>query len=208
MLKMRKKIFGIFYGRNIKSSSEEEKVKLIKSLGNEKIIIKHHRNFIEELTRRTTPTELSDENQTGSMINDLTSSQSSLPFSLRVPLRAHFTQTGTSTGADPIRTGIEKIVDSRMAENMPVFQRIMESMINKRFENIGESGIHIVQPPVTTFALTKDQVKETILKAINVGDVFYPSDIANQFGLELETVVEVLEDLKREDKISEAPKQD
>lgn len=123
------------------------------------------------------------------------------------PLRARSTQTRTSTGVDPIRTSIEEMVDTRMAENMPIFERIVDSMIKKRFDKIQESGIHEVLSPVNVFDLTKEDVKETILNATKIGDVFYPSDIANQFGLELKTVVAVIEELKREGKISESPHQ-
>jgi len=211
MDKGKKKFFNNFFKSYSKeSATDEEKEKGLKSSGDVNVISNSDNvRWVGSEKSNSSVIGLTDEEQTGTTVIDLSDTflpgLSSFQFS---PLTAHFTQTGTSTEDDPIRTGIEKIVDTRMAENMPVFERIVESMINKRFEKIEESGIHPVLPPVTTFDLTKDQVKETILKATNLGDIFYPSDIANQFGLDLKTVIEVIEDLKREGKISESPKQD
>ena len=53
-------------------------------------------------------------------------------------------------------------------------------------ENAGENN----------FDLDKESVKKIILKEISVGQIFYPSDIANEHNLDLETVMDVMSELK------------
>ena len=118
--------------------------------------------------------------------------------------RRSYKQTRASTEIDPIRAGVEGMVDTRMAENMPMFKNIVESMIDEKLEQIQSTlPFQEVAPPVTTFDISKDEIKDTILKATKVGEIFYPSDIANKFGLDLKTVIEVIDELKREGNISD-----
>ena len=55
------------------------------------------------------------------------------------------------------------------------------------------------------FDLDKESVKKIILKETHVGQIFYPSDIANEHGLDLETVMEVMSELKENKRIIEDP---
>lgn len=119
--------------------------------------------------------------------------------------RRSYKQTRASTEIDPIRAGVEGMVDTRMAENMPMFKNIVESMINEQLEQIQSTlPFQEVAPPVTIFDISKDEIKDMILKATKVGESFYPSDIANKFGLDLKTVIEVIDELKREGNISDS----
>ena len=54
--------------------------------------------------------------------------------------------------------------------------------------------------------LTKDQIKEIILNKTKLGEIFYPSDIANNFGLDLVKVMDAISELKKEGKLSDLNK--
>ena len=80
--------------------------------------------------------------------------------------RTGYKQTRASTEIDPIRAGVEEMVDTRMGEHMPVFKNIVESMINEKFEQIQSTlPFQEVEPPVTTFDLSKDEIRDMILQA-------------------------------------------
>ena len=49
--------------------------------------------------------------------------------------------------------------------------------------------------------LTNEQIRELLLKEINVGDIFYPSDFANEHGLDLMLVMDVVGSLRNEGKL-------
>ena len=57
--------------------------------------------------------------------------------------------------------------------------------LDKMQENTGEDN----------FDLDKESVKKLILKEISVGQVFYPSDISNEYNLDLEMVIDVMSEL-------------
>ena len=46
--------------------------------------------------------------------------------------------------------------------------------------------------------MTQDQIKELILKEVSIGESFYPSDIAIKYGLDFDTVTEVVDRLSSE----------
>ncbi len=56
------------------------------------------------------------------------------------------------------------------------------------------------------FDLDKESVKKIILKEVRIGQVFYPSDIANEYNLDLETVMDVISELKESKQITENSK--
>lgn len=120
------------------------------------------------------------------------------------PFESSYKQIRASTEFDPIRAGIEEMVDTRLSESMPILKKIVGSMIDEKIEQFQLSlPIQEVEPPVNVFEIPKEKVKDTILKTIKIGEVFYPSEIANQFGLDLKMVIEVIDELKREGKISD-----
>lgn len=53
------------------------------------------------------------------------------------------------------------------------------------------------------FDLDTESVKKIILKEVSVGQIFYPSDIANEHGLDLQTVIQVMNELKETKQIIE-----
>ena len=53
------------------------------------------------------------------------------------------------------------------------------------------------------FDLDKESVKKIILKEISIGQVFYPSDIANEYNLDLKMVMDVMSELKENKQIIE-----
>ena len=53
------------------------------------------------------------------------------------------------------------------------------------------------------FDLDKESVKKIILKEISVGQIFYPSDMANEYNLDLKMVMDVVSELKENKQIVE-----
>ena len=53
------------------------------------------------------------------------------------------------------------------------------------------------------FDLDKESVKKIILKEISTGQVFHPSDIANEYDLDLKMVMDVMSELKENEQITE-----
>ena len=82
----------------------------------------------------------------------------------------------------------------RVLTRQYTFQQILESLDQIQQDN-GEDN----------FDLDKESVKELILKETRVGQIFYPSDLANDYGLDLKTVMEVMSELKESKQIIEKP---
>ena len=53
------------------------------------------------------------------------------------------------------------------------------------------------------FDLDKESVKKLILKELSIGQVFYPGDIANEYNLDLKTVMDVMSELRASKHIAE-----
>ena len=49
------------------------------------------------------------------------------------------------------------------------------------------------------FDSDKENIKKIILKEISIGQIFYPSDIANEHNLDLEMVMNVMSGIKRKE---------
>lgn len=47
-------------------------------------------------------------------------------------------------------------------------------------------------------------IREALLENIKIGQIFYPSDIANKYGFDLMSVMKVIQDLKEEGKFIES----
>lgn len=84
----------------------------------------------------------------------------------------------------------------RVLTRQYTFQQILESHgLDQIQQDNGEDN----------FDLDKESVKELILKETRVGQIFYPSDLANDYGLDLKTVMEVMSELKESKQIIEKP---
>jgi len=81
-----------------------------------------------------------------------------------------------------------------MMEELQAENQAIRTMLKREIQE--ESCIMI---PNISF----EEIKEMILQEIKVGEVFYPSDLANKFGLDLKTVMEVVNNLKTEGKMIE-----
>lgn len=88
---------------------------------------------------------------------------------------------------------LQKVVQVLVEENEE-----MRSIVQKS----GLEAITVNEIP-DNVSLSKDRIKELILQEINIGQVFYPSDIAKKFGLDLSIVMDVIDKLKKENKLSE-----
>ena len=53
------------------------------------------------------------------------------------------------------------------------------------------------------FDLDKESVKKIILKEISISQVVHPSDIANEYDLDLKMVMDVMSELKENKQITE-----
>lgn len=75
------------------------------------------------------------------------------------------------------------------------------------WEFIKQDELEDLQESVSTnnFDLNKEQIKNILLKEIEIGQVFYPSDISDEYGLDLKSVVEVLAELKQQGHLVENP---
>jgi hypothetical protein len=49
----------------------------------------------------------------------------------------------------------------------------------------------------------KESVKKIILKEISIGQIFYPSDISDEYNLDLKMVMDVMSELKENKQIVE-----
>jgi predicted transcriptional regulator len=49
--------------------------------------------------------------------------------------------------------------------------------------------------------LSKDAIKNLILKDVQIGEVFYPSDIADRLGTDILSVIEAVAELKKEGRL-------
>jgi len=49
--------------------------------------------------------------------------------------------------------------------------------------------------------VTPDHIKNYILENVKIGEVFYPSDIADKLGIDMQTTMEIINSLKKEGKL-------
>ncbi|WOV93590.1 MAG: hypothetical protein R1F52_02895 [Candidatus Nitrosoabyssus spongiisocia] len=56
----------------------------------------------------------------------------------------------------------------------------------------------------TNFGLQKDTIKEIFMNAYEKGRTFYPSDLANDFNLDMEQVMKAMDELYNEGLIGDA----
>lgn len=67
-------------------------------------------------------------------------------------------------------------------------------------------SLDLIPNPVNNegnFNLDKASVRKIILKETSVGQIFYPSDIADKHNLDLETVMDVMSELKENGQVVE-----
>ena len=77
-------------------------------------------------------------------------------------------------------------------------------MQQQQIEDGGFSGDQLNKSE-DNFDLSKNDVKKMILKEISVGDEFYPSDIADKYNLDFQTVMVVIDELKENKQVVEKP---
>ena len=53
------------------------------------------------------------------------------------------------------------------------------------------------------FDLDRESVKKIVLKEISIGQAVHPSDIANEYDLDLKMVMDVMSELKESEQITE-----
>jgi Arc/MetJ-type ribon-helix-helix transcriptional regulator len=93
-------------------------------------------------------------------------------------------------------TKIKRLIEAGMFVNFSDFTR---KAIEDKLENLGETEI------ISMKETSVQQAKKIIEEYLNQHQgLVYPSDIANQYGLELEPVFEGIKQLKTEGKAKEA----
>ncbi len=105
-------------------------------------------------------------------------------------------QNTSSTNSNNFVYLVSELYDllERVLKKQDKVQRMIESHgLDQIQENNGEDN----------FDLDKENVKRIILKEISVGQVFYPSDIANEHNLDLKIVMDVMSELKENKQIVE-----
>jgi len=91
---------------------------------------------------------------------------------------------------------IKRLIDAGMFLNFSDFTR---KAIEDELENLGETEI------ISIRETSVQQAKKMIEEYLNQHQgLVYPSDIADQYGLELESVFEAIKKLKAKGKVKEA----
>ncbi len=85
-----------------------------------------------------------------------------------------------------------------------LIERILKNQ-NEMQQQLEDNGFDKNQSnnDVDNFNLDKESVKKIILKEISVGQIFYPSDIANEYSLDLRMVMTIMDELKESKQIIE-----
>jgi hypothetical protein len=106
-------------------------------------------------------------------------------------------QNSTHVNLDDFKyLGLElcDLVERILKNNDEKIQRMMESYgLVQMQENTSEDN----------FDLDKESVKKIILKEISIGQIFYPSDISDEYNLDLKMVMDVMSELKENKQIVE-----
>lgn len=85
-------------------------------------------------------------------------------------------------------------------------QKLIDVLVqdnNEMWKIISDCGLNIQENDSDNLELNNEQIKKIILNDIKIGQVFYPSDIAIKNNMDLAKVVEVIEELKKENKLTE-----
>ncbi len=106
-------------------------------------------------------------------------------------------QNSTHVNLDDFKyLGLElcDLVERLLKDNDEKIQQMMENYgLAQIQENTGDDN----------FDLDKESVKKIILKEISIGQIFYPSDISNEYNLDLKMVMNVMSELKENKQIIE-----
>ena len=86
-----------------------------------------------------------------------------------------------------------------------LLERLLKNNDDKIQQMIESYGLVQIQENTSedNFDLDKEHVKKIILKEISIGQIFYPSDIANEYNLDLKMVMDVMSELKENKQIVE-----
>jgi len=153
------------------------------------------------ITRITPPdmgsTQIDESSKIGSQYNPIT--QPKFPHT---GLVISGTVQTTPEWYESLRKTVETIIDNRIMQTLPELQQMINNMIDAKLQEYQPSGIQTIEY-INQLELTKEQVKEIILREINIGQIFYPSDVANKFGLDLITVIDAMQELKNDGKLTD-----
>lgn len=109
-----------------------------------------------------------------------------------------------------LRQSVELLFNKYVEDNLPAIELKIAQRFEERIKALENqldaltTGLEIEYPPEQydeNKSVTEDEVQEYILTNIQVGEVFYPSDIADKLGTDLMTVLNVVKKLKEQDKI-------
>lgn len=109
-----------------------------------------------------------------------------------------------------LRQSVELLFNKYIEDNLPAIElriakrleeRIiaLENKVNSYFP--APSDDHSFEEYDENKTITVEEIQEYILNNIKVGQVFYPSDIADKLGTDLMTVMNVVKKLKEQDRI-------
>jgi hypothetical protein len=93
--------------------------------------------------------------------------------------------------------------EERKKEQQNRWYQDNKEKINKRM--MESYGLVQIQENTSedNFDLDKESVKKIILKEISIGQIFYPSDISDEYNLDLKMVMDVMSELKENKQIVE-----
>ena len=100
---------------------------------------------------------------------------------------------------ESLQKTVDFIVEQRLQQMLPVLHQIISDIVDEKIIHHQLSEIPVIESPQQD--LTKEQIKSLILQEIAIGQVFYPSDIADKFGLDLVVVMDVISELEKEGKL-------
>ncbi len=101
-------------------------------------------------------------------------------------------QNGQSEPSNQTFLGLCDLIERMIRDNEEI-RHVMESQdLEEAQEDYSQDN----------FNLDVKAVKDLILEKISMGDVFYPSDVANRYNLDLMTVTEAISELREDGKVS------
>jgi hypothetical protein len=106
-----------------------------------------------------------------------------------------------------IEERVEEKITKRYGERIASIEKLLTNLSSNSPPDQGNIGkIKPGSELIGDKVISEKEVKDYILKNIEIGQIFYPSDIANELGINLLTVIEAINELKEEGRLEEKKK--
>jgi hypothetical protein len=108
------------------------------------------------------------------------------------------------------RQSVELLFNSYIEDNLPAIEMRIAQRFEERIKALEDqldtlTTVYEIENPPEQYdenrVITEHEVQEYILNNVQVGEVFYPSDIADKMGTDLMTVLNAVKKLKEQDRI-------